>query len=274
MLIIDPFLFAYKQMNQELIAPKQGELTVLTEAKEVEEKIVLGVSGRWMWPIRIGSFLLFAATLAVNYLIGLKTGDISDRYHLYVTPPGMFFLIWAFIYTFLGVINVYNLIVNDWTPRVHFWFALSNIFNTAWILVFNIGNDGAIYASSVILLSLVPLILMTWIELGKRNEEDFGRWAYIMRNVFAFYLGWVIAATNLNLGMDIVYWWGAEKKTQLAIFWVMAPCCAIGASAFNYVREGKRGLFSCLALWLSVAWAFSVAGITSHGCLAGTLSLC
>jgi hypothetical protein len=30
-----------------------------------------------------------------------------------------------------------------------------------------------------------------------------------MRNTIAFYLGWVIAATNLNFGMDIVYWWGA-----------------------------------------------------------------
>jgi hypothetical protein len=32
-----------------------------------------------------------------------------------------------------------------------------------------------------------------------------------MRNTFALYRGWVIAATNINLGMVIVYWWGASK---------------------------------------------------------------
>lgn len=71
-----------------------------------------------------------------------------------------------------------------------------------------------------------------------------------------------------------MYWWGGDKKTQLAIFWIMAPLLAIGATAFNYVREGKKGLLSCFILWASVAWAFSGAAITSNGCLNGTLSLC
>jgi hypothetical protein len=33
-----------------------------------------------------------------------------------------------------------------------------------------------------------------------------------MRNGFAFYLGWCIAAMNINFGMDVVYWWGGSKK--------------------------------------------------------------
>ena len=252
----------------------------LTEAKEPinadgeNDNKPLGVTGKWAWPIRIGSFLIFAATVGVNYIIGLETGKVSDAYHLYVTPPGMFFIIWAFIYTSLAVVNIYNLIKNDWTNWVHFWFALSNMANTMWILIFNIGNNAAIYACSFILISTVPFILKTWYALGDRSPKSFNYWTYITRNVFAFYLGWVIAAANLNLGMDIVYWWGATKETQLAIFWVMAPLCAVGATAFNYVQEGKQGLLSCFMLWASVTWAFTGAAITSHGCLAGSLSLC
>ncbi len=54
----------------------------------------------------------------------------------------------------------------------------------------------------------------------------------------------------------------------------MAPLCAIGGFAFNWIREGKRGVLSCFCLWLSVAWAFTGAGITSNGCLNETLTLC
>lgn len=54
----------------------------------------------------------------------------------------------------------------------------------------------------------------------------------------------------------------------------MAPLCAVLGTAFNYIQEGKRGLLSCFALWISVIWAFTGAAITSHGCLTGSLSLC
>jgi benzodiazapine receptor len=116
-----------------------------------------------MWPIRLVSLLLFAATLAINYVIGMKTGEVSDKFHLYVTPPGYFFTIWAVIYTSLAVINIYNLIKNVWSVKVHIFFALSNILNLLWIVVFAVGTNSAIYACSFILIALVPSILFTWI---------------------------------------------------------------------------------------------------------------
>ncbi len=82
----------------------------------------------------------------------------------------MFFLIWAVIYTGLAVANIYNLIKNVWSIKVHAFFALSNILNTIWILVFNVGNNVAVYCSSLILILLIPAILLTWIELGKVPE--------------------------------------------------------------------------------------------------------
>ncbi len=151
---------------------------------------------------------------------------------------------------------------------------MSNILNPLWAFIVNIGSDAALYSCSLILILLVPVLLKTWLTLGERSVKSYNYWTYITRNVFAFYLGWVIAAANLNLGIDMVYWWGAAKETQMAIFWVMAPLCAVGATAFNYVMEGKQGLLSCFMLWLSVTWAFTGAAITSNGCLTGSLSLC
>jgi len=145
---------------------------------------------------------------------------------------------------------------------------------TLWTIVFTIGTDAPVFIAGFILILTVPIILKTWQALGERPKSEFDKWTYITRNVFAFYLGWVIAAANLGLGIDMIYWWGASKQTQLAIFWVMAPLSAIGATALNYVQEGKQGLLSCFMLWVSVLWAFSGAAITSNGCLNGTISNC
>lgn len=56
----------------------------------------------------------------------------------------------------------------------------------------------------------------------------------------------------------------------MIIFWIMTPLCALGGFAFNVWREKKFGVLSCLALWLSVTWAFVGAGITSYKCSHGT----
>lgn len=49
----------------------------------------------------------------------------------------------------------------------------------------------------------------------------------------------------------------------------MAPLCAIGAFAFNYINYGKIGALSCFCLWISVTWAFVGAGIRSNECIHG-----
>lgn len=59
---------------------------------------------------------------------------------------------------------------------------------------------------------------------------------YVTRNSYAFYLGWVVAATNVNFGILIVYWWGASFLTQLIVFWVMAPLSAIFITLLNIYR--------------------------------------
>jgi hypothetical protein len=78
-------------------------------------------------------------------------------------------------------------------------------------VIFDIGNNEAVFACSFILLAVVPILLKTWFTLGNRPSKSFNYWTYITRNVFAFYLGWVVAAANLGLGIDIVYWWNENK---------------------------------------------------------------
>ena len=203
--------------------------------------------------------------VGINYIYSNETGKISDKYSLYVTPSGLFFLIWPVIFATMLFTNLYNLIKNVWSLASHIYLALTNTCLIIWINVFNVGEDPAVFICFPILVLTVIIALRFWIELGKVDEIT--KFIYIGRNVYAFFLGWIIAASNLNFGMIIKYWWGSTYETQLIIFWVLAPLCAIVATVFNTVREGKKGILSCLCLWISVIWAFTGAAIRSNDCL-------
>ena len=109
------------------------------------------------------SFLLFLATVAVNYAVGMKSSEVSNAFHLYVTPPGMFFTIWAVIYTLMFVVNLINLIKNEWKLSVHINLAIANILLIVWICVFVNGSEAAVYICSVILIAAVLSGLKLWI---------------------------------------------------------------------------------------------------------------
>lgn len=161
-----------------------------------------------------------------------------------------------------------------WNLKAHVYFAVTNILNIVWTVVFDVGSLASTVVSSALLIALTVFILLTWIEIGNIPKEKFSIWIYIVRNIFALYLGWCIAASNLNFGMVIVYWWGATKDAQLIVFWVLAPLCAVSIFTFICVKYRKQGLLSSLAVWLSVIWAFVGAAITSHNCLNGFQTLC
>jgi hypothetical protein len=120
-----------------------------------------------MWPIRLASILLFAITIVINNVVGTNSKEVLNKFHLYVTPPGYFFTIWALIYTSLSIINFYNLVNNIWSVKVHIFFGLSNILSILWAIFFATGTNSAIYVCSFILFALIPAILYVWMELGK-----------------------------------------------------------------------------------------------------------
>lgn len=172
----------------------------------------LGIDGKYQWPIRIFTPLLFASTLLTNYLLGFnRNGEVSDKFSIWVTPPGYFFAIWGVIYGGLIFVNIYNLIKNVWNLKTHIWFGISNIINIAWTLVFDIGELASVVVASLLLILLTASIFMTWIEMGNIPTDKVNVLTYVMRNIWAFYLGWCIAASNINLGIDIVHWWNASK---------------------------------------------------------------
>ncbi len=115
------------------------------------------------------------------------------------------------IYVGVGISVIYNLIKNVWSLKAHFWFFINNIFSIFWTFVFDYGELWTTVFGSVLIFCITVSVFMLWTELGYVEKEKINYWTYFMRNSFALNLGWIIAATNLNFGMDIVYWWGASK---------------------------------------------------------------
>ena len=109
----------------------------------------------------------------------------------------------------MGLVNIYNLIRNVWTFSAHVFLVITNDLLVAWIFVFKIGTDFAVYLSVLILLAIIIIGLIFWYQLGK--VPHFTPFTYIARNVYAFFLGWVAVAFNIGIGIIIVYWLEQSK---------------------------------------------------------------
>ena len=105
----------------------------------------------------------------------------------------------------MGLVNIYNLIRNVWTLSAHVFLGITNILLIAWVIVFKMGTDTAVYLSVAILFGIIISGLIFWYQLARVPE--FTPFTYIARNVYAFFLGWVAVAFSLGIGILLVYWW-------------------------------------------------------------------
>lgn len=83
-----------------------------------------------------------------------------------------------------------------------------------------------------------------------------------MRNVFAFYVGWVTVTGTVIIGIATVYWWGFTLCQQLIIFWITSPVFAIALYLFFVLKQPGEWKY-CLGYILSVLWGFIGAGVAS-----------
>ena len=116
-----------------------------------------GIDGEASLYIRIAAFLTIPIMLLISGMRGKRTGKISNKYRLIVTPPSMFFAIWAIIYTSLIVSGVYCLASNTWSLGVTVLFAVTNILNGLWVYVFSYATLTSTNVCLVILVSMTVL---------------------------------------------------------------------------------------------------------------------
>jgi hypothetical protein len=146
------------------------------------------------------------AALTVNVLAnalplnGQNTGEISDRFQVYFVPAGYVFAIWGVIYLGWIAFVVYQFLpAQRESPRLRnlgYLFALSCVFNAAWLFCWHYNQFGL---SVLVMFTLLGLLIASYLKLniGRTNTTRAEKWCVDIP--FSIYLGWISVATIANV---------------------------------------------------------------------------
>ncbi|XP_037094514.1 uncharacterized protein LOC119114512 [Pollicipes pollicipes] len=189
------------------------------------------------------SFLLvlFFNYSTSNQNLGLfyqPTGNISNKYEVFITPSSWTFIIWAVIYTWMAVALIYALsqlcrrteqgplYLNPVTVPVQFWllFVLNQALNISWLFVW----DRELLTAAAVFLALV--VITNWLAMytlharlyvdGSPQPMPSARELLLLRlcvhNGLAVYTAWTTVAALLNLDIALVHVGQASNEVSSA----------------------------------------------------------
>lgn len=220
--------------------------------------------------LQISNGVALLITITINYLSvagifgGQTVKEISDKYHNYFTPAGYAFSIWGFIY--LGLVgfvvytgrglfiaNVYEASKDDEVTNMGWWFVVSCLANSFWIVAWTHDLMGiSVILIFLLLFSLLKIITHTRMEL---DYHPFKKYLFIFWP-FAIYAGWITVAliANIAVWLTKIGWngWGMSPISWTIIMIVIA--CLI-----NVLMILKRNLreFGLVGIWALIAIAVS-----------------
>jgi hypothetical protein len=198
------------------------------------------------------------ATLAMNWLAnalplnGRTTGQISDAFSANVfAPAGYVFAIWGIIYLGLIAFAAYQFTpagrLSPAVRRVGGWFALSNIANAVWIVLWHYEIFAATMAAIVVLLvSLCAIVARLGMPRGAASLGD--RWLVYLP--FSVYLGWISVATIANASIFLLDLGWDGRPLSPPIWGLLLLAVATGLGAWMVLRRGD------LAYVTVLVWAF------------------
>jgi hypothetical protein len=155
---------------------------------------------------QIANILSVALALTVNILAsalplnGQNTGEISDRFQVFFVPAGYVFAIWGVVYIGWIAFAVYQALpAQKESPRLRklgYLFALSGLFNAAWLFCWHYNQFGL---SVLVMLGLLGLLIASYLRLdvGRTPVGTAEKWCVDIP--FSTYLGWISVAAIANV---------------------------------------------------------------------------
>lgn len=241
----------------------------ITQNKNLETNPQQNATQREMI-LQILVVVAFVSTVVINALAnilpinGMDTGELSDKYQIYITPAGYVFSIWSLIYLGLLAFSIYQALPSQrFNPRlqsIRVPFILSSIFNMAWIYVWH--YELVPVSLVVMLLILSSLVLIyTRLHASYSAVSAWERWTTHIP--FRIYLGWITVATIVNTtvlldytGTDVLLTSGAVSA-ELWTAIILGVATVIGLF-FTQVKLD-------VAYGLVFVWAFAGIAVKHSG---------
>jgi hypothetical protein len=212
--------------------------------------------------LAISNTIALIVTIAINYLsnTGLINGNtmktISDRYQNYFTPAGYAFSIWGVIYLgLLGFIiyswrSLSNNNKNQFLPKIAWWFIISCIANSMWVVAWLYDQLGL----SLLLMTLLFMSLLKIIQnagIGSRQPHDI-KTLLLVHWPFSIYFGWVTVASIANVAAFLtkIGWsgWGISGVT-----WAVIMLCIAGLINVLVMHTKKLHAYGLVGIWAVLA---------------------
>jgi hypothetical protein len=199
----------------------------------------------------------FLVTVAINGaanalpINGQRTGEISDRFSVFVVPAGYVFSIWGLIYLLLGAYTVWQALPRnreDGTLRsLGYLPALSGVLNAAWVLLW---HYEAFALTLPLMLGLLGTLIAIHLRLWDRRDALHGTAYWTVRAPWSVYLGWITVATIANVAQALAAFGfdGFGLDPSLIAAAVLLVGLAIAARFVTRFRDVAYGLV--------ITWAY------------------
>jgi len=206
---------------------------------------------------------VLAAALPLN---GQSTGAISDRFKVYFVPAGYVFAIWGIIYIGWIAFAIYQALPaqkeNPRLRRLGYSFALSCIFNAAWLFSWHYNLFGL---SVLIMLTLLGLLITSYLRLNVGMERLGSAAKWCVDIPFSIYLGWITVATVANIS-DWLYWvrWNGFGIDPTIWALVMLVVATVLGGLMAWTRRDAGYLFVLVWSFVGIALKQAAAPLVAY----------
>ena len=209
---------------------------------------------------------VLASALPLN---GQNTGEISDRFQVFFVPAGYVFAIWFLIFVGWIAFAVFQFLpAQKENPRLQnlgYWFALSGVFNAAWLFCWHYNLFGL---SVLVMLTLLGTLIVSYLKLDVgRTAVSFGeKWAVDVP--LSVYLGWISVATvaNITSWLYSINWNGFGISPQAWAVIMLIVASLLGA-AMAVTRHDSGYVFVLVWSFVGIAAKQSDAPLVANSAL-------
>jgi len=214
----------------------------------------------------------FALAMVVNALggsgklTGTGVGTVSKMFDTPLTPANYAFSIWGAIYTCNALFVLLQLYPRSeqqrelYFDRIGWFHVLLCMANSAWIPIFCIGTKVSVALASMPLACMLLALAVIMHQAGLGHSQRDSAWDYVAVDLgFSLYVGWVTAATVLNLFLGSVAL-GFTGSPWTLSGWALVLACLLSIAAVVVTLAQRNWLYA-----LPVAWAVFATGVANSG---------